>query len=291
MRSLTLSGAALALLLAACSQQPAAPPAGTPPAGEAPGNAATDATAPAASAAGGTVAASESDKVDAATTAEESHLEKAAPLAKAGQLPAGKWIPGTHYRMLVPAQPTDAAPGHVEVVEMFWYGCPHCFAFDPFLEAWRKTKPAYVDFRRVPITWSEIHRMHARLYYTLEALGKEEQLHAEVFNEMNVRRNFMYAQGDERETLSAMTAFAKAHGIGESDFANAWNSFTVQTNLQKADDLVHRYKVEGVPLVVVNGKYVTDVNMAGAGKNSDLGASHNALISLINDLAASEKGH
>jgi thiol:disulfide interchange protein DsbA len=133
--------------------------------------------------------------------------------------------------------------------------------------------------------------MHAHLFYTLEALGKEEQLHAEVFNEMNVRRNYMYAQGNEKETLSAMTGFAKAHGISESDFTNAWNSFTVQANLQKADDAVHRYKVEGVPLVVVNGKYVTDVNMAGQGKNNDLGASHTALINLINDLAASEKGH
>ena len=283
MRTLTLAGAALALLLAACSQQPATPPAGTPPAAEAPANTApgaTDGAAPAASAAGGTVAASESDKVDAATSAEESHLEKAAPLAKAGQLPAGKWIAGTHYRMLVPAQPTDAAPGHVEVVEMFWYGCPHCYSLDPYLESWRKNKPAYVEFRRVPITWGEVHRSHAHMFYALQALGKEEALHSAVFSEMHEKKNYMFTQGNENESLAAQVAFAKAHGISEADYRNAYNSFSVQTNLQKSDELMRRFKVESVPLIVINGKFLTDVSMAGSPAN---------VISVIGDLAASEK--
>ncbi len=82
--------------------------------------------------------------------------------------------------------------------------------------------------------------------------------------------------------MSAQLAFVKAHGISAADFTNAYNSFTVQTDLSKADDLVHRYHVDGVPLVVINGKYLTDVTMAGSPAN---------LISIVNDLAASEKSH
>jgi len=89
-------------------------------------------------------------------------------------------------------------------------------------------------------------------------------------------------QGDEKETLAAQVAFAKAHGISESDYTNAYNSFTVQTDMSKADDLVHRYHVDGVPLLVVNGKYVVDVNMAGNQAN---------VMSIVNDLIASEKSH
>ena len=277
---------AAVLLLAACSGKPEAPPAATPApaatAAAAPAPAAAPAAdaATAAAAAGTHNAASENAKVDTGDKAEESKLEKAAPLPAAGQLPAGKWTAGVNYRPLVPAQPTDAAPGKVEVVEMFWYACPHCYALDPYLENWRKSKPGYVEFRRVPITWSDVHRSHARFFYALQALGKEEAVHADVFAEMHDRKNYMFMQGNEAESLAAMVSFVKAHGISEADFTNAWNSFTVQTNLQKADDLMRRYKVEGVPLLIINGKYVTDVNMAGSPDN---------VIGVVNDLAASEK--
>ena len=221
-------------------------------------------------------------KAAAAAPVEESKLERVAPLPAAGQLPAGKWVAGVNYRPLVPAQPTDAAPGKVEVVEVFWYGCPHCYALDPFIESWRKTKPAYIEFKRVPVTWQAVHQSHAKLFYTLQALGKEEALHAAVFAEMHDKKNYMYMQGDDKETLHAQVAFAKAHGISEADFTNAYNSFTVQTDMAKADDLVHRYHVDGVPLLVINGKYVTDVNMAGSQAN---------VMNIVNDLAASEKSH
>ncbi|MDE2221302.1 MAG: thiol:disulfide interchange protein DsbA/DsbL, partial [Gammaproteobacteria bacterium] len=218
-------------------------------------------------------------------------LEKISPLPAAGKLPAGKWIAGTNYRVLMPAQPTDAAPGKVEVIEVFWYACPHCYALEPYLTAWLKNKPSYIDFRRVPVTWQPVHQSHARLFYALEALGKEDALHSAVFAEMHDRKNYMFTQGDERATLSAQLAFARAHGISESDFTNAYNSFTVQTELSKADDLVHRYHIDGVPLVVVNGKYVTDVTMACADQPDNKSCNgHERLISMINDLAASEKG-
>ena len=86
---------------------------------------------------------------------------------------SSRWALGKNYNQLVPSQPTDSAAGKVEVVEVFWYGCGHCYHFDPYLENWRKKgRPAFVDFRRVPVMWNDINRQHARLFYVLQALGK-----------------------------------------------------------------------------------------------------------------------
>jgi thiol:disulfide interchange protein DsbA len=208
-------------------------------------------------------------------------LERIAALPAAGQLPAVKWVAGTNYRPLVPAQPTDAPAGRVEVIEVFWYGCPHCFALDPYLEAWRKNKPSYIDFTRVPVVWSEAYRAHAKLFYTLEALGKLDQLHSKVFAEIHQNNNPLVGR-DEAETLKLQTAFAVANGISAADFQKAYDSFSVNTNLQKAEDLVERYKIDSVPTIIINGKYITDVGMAGNQEN---------VIKIINDLAASEKHH
>jgi len=270
-------GATMLALLAACSGPPStpAPEASPPPAATAPAPAAPADSPPAAATPPPAAKA-------AAAPAEESKLEKVATLPPAGQLPSGKWVAGVNYRPLVPAQPTDAPPGKVEVVEVFWYGCPHCYALDPYIESWRKTKPAYIEFHRVPVTWQPVHQSHAKLFYTFEALGKEDAVHNAVFAEMHDKKNYMYMQGDDKETLASQVAFAKAHGISEADFTGAWNSFTVQTSMQKADELVHRYHVDGVPLLVINGKYVTDVNMAGSQAN---------VMSIVSDLAASEKPH
>jgi thiol:disulfide interchange protein DsbA len=264
--------------LAACSSS-TPPPASAPAAG-------TPAAASAPAAANAGAAKAEPG------AAESSPIETAAPLAPAGQLPAVKWVAGKNYTPLSPAQPTDAPPGKVEVVEFFWYACPHCYALDPLLESWRKAKPDYIAFRRVPVTWEDVHRMHGRLYYTLEALGKEAALHTDVFSTMHsefdargsVTRqgNMLYMQNNPQETLAAMTQYAKGKGISPADFTNAWNSFTVQSNMQRADDLVRRYRIEGVPTIVINGKYVTDEGMAGGPAN---------VIALINDLAASERPH
>jgi thiol:disulfide interchange protein DsbA len=268
------------LALGACSRE-ANPPANAPSGdatASAPATAEPAALAPAAAAPGAGAPAAASP--DASAARDESALERVAALPAAAKLPAGKWVAGTNYRPLAPAQPTDVAPDKVEVIEMFWYACPHCYALDPYLESWRKSKPAYIEFRRIPVTWGAVHRAHAQLFYTLQALGKEEAVHAALFSEMNEKKNYMFAQGDERESLAAQVAFIKSQGISEADFMNAYNSFSVQTNMQKGDELMRRYKVEGVPLLVINGKYVTDVSMAGSPAN---------VISILNDLAASEK--
>lgn len=217
-----------------------------------------------------------------ATDSGEAALERVAALPAEGQLPAGKWIAGTNYKALSPAQPTDAPPGKVEVLEMFWYGCPHCYVLDPYLESWLKEKAAYIEFVRVPVMWGAVHRAHARLFYTLQALGKLDELHTKVFEQIHQQHDPLYVAGDDKATLQDQLHFAKANGISESDFLNAYNSFGVQANLQKADDLMRRDRIEGVPAIVIAGKYVSDVGMAGSQAN---------LIQLTNDLAASEKHH
>ncbi|MGD0489961.1 MAG: thiol:disulfide interchange protein DsbA/DsbL [Steroidobacteraceae bacterium] len=194
------------------------------------------------------------------------------------------WQDGVNYTRLVPAQPTDVPAGQVEVLEFFWYACPHCFALQPLVEAWKKTKPAYVTFVPVPVTWSPGHRALARLFYTLESLGKLDQLHNEVFKEIQVNNDPLVARdaADEAETEQLQTAFAVKQGISASAFKAAYHSMGVEARLQRADELVQRYRIDGVPTFVVNGKYVADVRSAGG---------QQPLLTLVGDLAAQEHKH
>lgn len=182
---------------------------------------------------------------------------------------------GTNYSKVVPAQPTSTGPDKVEVLEIFWYGCPHCFALDPAIESWRaKGRPGYVEFLRVPAMWNETTRMHARLFYTVELLGKLEELHTPIFREINVK-------GDPLNTVEKISAFLREHGVSNDEFQKAFSSFAVENKLQRADFLNRRYRIESVPTVIVNGKYKTDLGMAGGEQQ---------LFSLIGELAAHEHG-
>jgi thiol:disulfide interchange protein DsbA len=208
------------------------------------------------------------------------------PTASAATPAAGPtlWQEGVNYTRLVPGQPTSVAAGQVEVLEFFWYGCPHCYAIDPLVESWKKTKPGFVSFSRVPVMWSEGHRSTARLYYTLESMGKLDQMHSEVFKEIHVNGDPLIAT-DPNDTAGAeriQAAFLKKSGISEDAFKKAYHSFAVETALQRADQLVLRYRIEGVPTFVVNGKFVADVRSAG---------SPERLLSLVDDLAAQEHKH
>src|SRR5512138_547623 len=130
---------------------------------------------------------------DAPETADQapSGVQPSLRLAAATNAPTTEHFKeGTNYRKVVPAQPTTVAPGKVEVVEFFWYGCGHCFQLDPAIEAWRaKGKPPYVEFVRVPAMWNDTLRMHARLFYTAEALGKLDELHSTIFREIHVNND------------------------------------------------------------------------------------------------------
>jgi thiol:disulfide interchange protein DsbA len=205
-------------------------------------------------------------------------LERLAAMPADQQLPGGKWKAGTNYVPLVPAQPTSVAPGKVEVVEVFWYACPHCNALEPFIQSWLKNKPEYIEFVRVPVMWGPVHRAHAKLFYMLRAL-KREDLDQKVFDTIHKDGN-MLVSNDEQTTRKMQLDFLKANGVSVEDFNKAWDSVAVSTGLQRAEKLTDSYRVNGVPLIVINGKYTTDVGMAG-------GAGQ--LLQLINDLAASEK--
>jgi thiol:disulfide interchange protein DsbA len=207
-------------------------------------------------------------------------LEHLAALPADAVLPSGKWKPGVNYDVLTPAQPTNVSPGKVEVVEVFWLGCPHCYALEPFVEAWLKNKPSYIEFVRVPVMWGPAHRAHARLFYTLQALNRSD-LFEKAFDTIQQKHQPLIAQSDD-ETLKLQQAFAQENGIGPEDYAKAYNSFTVNSNLQRAEQLTQRYQVQGVPLVVVDGKYTTDVAKAGGPQQ---------LIQIIDDLSAAEHHH
>lgn len=274
--------ALLALSISACAREtpaPAAPAANnTPPAASAsapqPGAAPTAQTSESQQA----TESQESTGEETADDKRDASLERLAAMPASQQLPSGQWKPGVHYTPLVPAQPTNVAPGKVEVVEVFWYGCPHCNALEPFIENWLKNKPEYVEFVRMPVMWGPVHRLHAHLFYTLEALGRKD-LHEKVFETIHKQRQMLIGN-DEPSSKKLQLEFAVQHGIKAEDFNKAWDSFGVSSNLQRAEQLTTRYHVEGVPLMVVNGKYTTDVDKAGGSGQ---------LLSLINDLAASER--
>ena len=209
----------------------------------------------------------------------------AATSTAAAATPGGtQWQEGTNFTRMVPAQPTNVPAGQVEVLEFFWYACPHCFALEPTIAPWLKSKPAYINFSRVPVLWNEGHRSLARLFYTLDSMGKLNDVHGEIFKEIQVNNDPLIgpdpnnAAAAERVQLS----FIKRLGISEADFEKEYHGFNVETAMQRADQLVQRYRVTAVPTFVVNGKYITDVGMAG---------SPDRLMSLLSDLAAQEHKH
>lgn len=277
------------VLLAACGKQEPAPSASAPataPAAEQPAAPAADAgaAAPADQAAADQAAAAPAETVsemdDAPPATEQQQTASTTqPSLKLGGSAGGpptssKFKEGTNYQKIVPAQPTNAPPGKVEVTEVFWYGCGHCFALDPAVESWRKTKPPYIEFNRVPAMWNEGTRLHARIFYTAEVLGKLEELHTLIFREINVN-------GNQLNTVDKIGAFFQQHGVSKEKFTETFSSFAVESKLQRADFLNKRYRIQSVPTVIVNGKYSTDVGTAGGEPQ---------LFSLIDELAAHEHG-
>ena len=289
MRIRTVLAVAALLALSACARQAPAPAPTPSPAAD------TQATPPAAPPPA--EARSARSETEQATASQESvdgdgdthersdaSLEKIAGAAAGAQLPGGKWRPGVNYDPVVPAQPTSVGSGKVEVMEVFWLACPHCYELEPHIRSWLKSKPAYVEFVRVPVIWQDIHRAHARLYYTLEALGRDD-LVAKAFDTIHqdLENHVPPLVGQsEEETFRLQQQFAAQNGVSADDFAKAYNSFSVSSSLQRAEEITQRYHVQGVPFFVVAGKYSTDVAQAG---------SEPKLIELINDLAASEHAH
>ena len=164
---------------------------------------------------------------------------------------------GVDYTTLDRRVPVDAPPGKVEVIEFFWYECPHCNAFEPSFEAWVKRQPPQVVVKRVPVAFRDDFVPLQRLYYTLEALGKVDELHGKVFHTIHVDH-----QPLAREDL--IVAWAGKQGLDQAKVKALYNSFSVSAKARRATQLQNAYKVEGVPAIGVGGRYYTDGTMAGS---------------------------
>ena len=179
------------------------------------------------------------------------HWLAATPLA-AG-LPALAQTLDKDYKLIQPPQPTDA-PGKVEVIEFFWYGCPHCFALQPSLKVWLKRKPADVAYTRIPAVFSQGWVAHARLYYTLDALGALDKLHDQVFNAIHLSRLRL-------SDADSMADWAAARGIDRQKFLDAFNSVAVENRTRRAIEATRNYGLDGTPSIAVQGRYLTSPAM------------------------------
>lgn len=166
-------------------------------------------------------------------------------------------VEGRHYVRLNQPVPVGAPPGQFEVIEFFWYGCPHCAAFEPALESWAKQLPADVAFRRVPVAFrAEPYAAHQRLFYALDSLGLVPTLQRQVFYAIHVERQRLDNPGE-------ITAFATKNAIDPAKLMEAYNSFSTQTRLKQANQLVDGYKIDGVPALGIQGRFYTSGPLAG----------------------------
>lgn len=188
-----------------------------------------------------------------------STLLATAPLAGAAgtALAQGGPVEGRHYKTLNPVLPTS--PGKIEVLEFFWYGCPHCYAFESMIEAWAKQVPADVSFRKVHVAFRAVVKVHQRMFYALEALGKEAQARPAVFAALHQQRLPL-------DDVKSQAQFLANLGIDANKYQDAYNSFGVQTKCTQAEKLADAYKVDGVPMLGIGGRFTTSPSMAGAGQ-------------------------
>ena len=170
------------------------------------------------------------------------------PLAFSSFAQIERFVAGTHYTELAaPANTNDSSK--IEVLEVFWYGCSHCFRFEPLIANWEATMPADVDFGRFPAMWNGLMEVHAQVYYTAEAMDALDVVHEHVFNAINIEGNRLQNEGQ----IGAL--FAK-YGINEDEFAKSFNSFSVRTKVNQAKQRMQAYEIRSTPNMIVNGKYL-----------------------------------
>ena len=162
-------------------------------------------------------------------------------------------VAGKQYVELSNAVPV-AVPGKIEVVELFWYGCPHCYAFEPTINPWVEKLPADVNFVRIPAMFGGIWNVHGQLFITLEAMGVEHSVHKAVFEAIH--------NGKKLATPEEMAEFVAEQGIDKNKFLSTYNSFAVKGKVEDAKKKAQAYQISGVPTMVVNGKYRFDLGSA-----------------------------
>jgi thiol:disulfide interchange protein DsbA len=190
---------------------------------------------------------------------------------------------GASYVPVSSAQPANVNPGQIQVIEFFWYGCPHCFALEPYLESWLKHKPANVVFKRIPVAmgWGEHMDVDGYAYYTAQALGLEPKIHTPLFDAIHQNR-----QRSLTNDKAALQAFFKGYGISKQDFDATWNSFSVQLKMKQAAETEKHYGLRGVPTLIVDGKWKT-----GAGYRTSNGnyMSPRQIMQCVNMLVQNEE--
>ena len=159
-----------------------------------------------------------------------------------------KYVAGTHYTELrAPVNTRDSSK--VEVLEAFWYGCSHCFRFEPLIANWEAGMPADVDFVRFPAMWNGLMKIHAQVYYVAEALDALEIVHDPIFNAINV-------EGNRLQNEKQIGDLFVKHGIDQAAFTAAFNSFGVKTKVNQAEKRMQDYEIRSTPNMIVNGKYL-----------------------------------
>ena len=164
-------------------------------------------------------------------------------------------VEGTDYKKLEAPLP-EARTGRVEVIEFFWYGCPHCYAFEPTIEPWIAKLPADVNFHRVPAAFNALWATHAQVYFTWEALGLVDAMHAKTFDRFHKQRKPINSEAD-------MLAFAQESGLDVAKVKEAWGGFAVNAKMTQGQRLVDAYAIDGVPTLGIHGRYTTSPSLNG----------------------------
>lgn len=170
------------------------------------------------------------------------------PLAAGAAAQIEKYVAGTHYiELKAPVNTPDDSK--IEVLEAFWYGCSHCFRFEPLVADWEAKAADDVDFRRYPAMWNALMKIHAQIYFTAEAMDAIELVHEPVFDAINV-------EGNRLQNEKLIGDLFEEHGIARADFEAAFNSFSVRTKVNQAEKRMQDYEIRSTPNMIVNGKYL-----------------------------------
>ncbi|MDY6814461.1 MAG: thiol:disulfide interchange protein DsbA/DsbL [Pseudomonadota bacterium] len=192
-------------------------------------------------------------------------------VAVTGTASAQSWEEGVHYRKLETPVRTESESG-VEVAEVFWYGCPHCYNFKPLAEAWEADAPDYVNYVRIPAALGRSWEPHARAFYALEAMGERDKVHDALFD----------ALAGERRPLNdgeSLADFVAGYGVDRQEFLKNYNSFGVNAKMQQAQAKIRGARVTGTPTMLVDGKYTVTASMAGG---------HEAVLKVVDYLVEKE---
>jgi thiol:disulfide interchange protein DsbA len=178
---------------------------------------------------------------------------------------------GEGWDPIEPPVPTSAEDAKVEVLEFFWYGCPHCYDIEPAMEDW-VSKQKNIDFRMVPAPLNPKWTIHSHFFYAAEALGVLDKLHNPLFDAIHKERRKLFDK-------DSLIDFASEQGVDKTAFTDAWNSFSVFVKVQQARKLTKQYQLTGVPTIGINGKYKTSASLAG---------SNEKMFAIMDELVAEE---